>query len=101
MHHKLQIEHVSKDLASAYPNSPLCLFSSLAEGADRFVASIFLDLKENNKDLRDKFELIVPMPFEPEEYKKDFNKGSVKEFDDLLKKAKRKFCIACDGEKID
>lgn len=100
-HHKMQIEHLFKDLASRYPNSPLCLFSSLAEGADRFVASIFLDIKENNKDLRDKFELIVPMPFESEEYKNDFNKESDKEFDDLLKKAKRKFCTACDGEKTD
>jgi hypothetical protein len=100
-HHKLQIEGLFKDLASAYPNSPLCLFSSLAEGADRFVASIFLDLKENNEDLRDKFELIVPMPFESEEYKNDFDKESYKEFDDLLKKAKRKFCTACDGKKSD
>lgn len=100
-HHKQQIEQLFKDLASAYPNSPLCLFSSLAEGADRFVASIFVDLKENNKDLRDRFELIVPMPFESEEYKNDFNKESDKEFDDLLRKAKRKFCKACDGEKID
>lgn len=100
-HHKQQIEQLFKDLASAYPNSPLCLFSSLAEGADRFVASIFVDLKENNKDLRDRFELIVPMPFESEEYKNDFNKESDKEFDDLLRKAKRKFCTACDGEKID
>jgi hypothetical protein len=100
-HHKLQIERLFKDLVSAYPNSPLCLFSSLAEGADRFVASIFLDLKEHNKDLGDKFELIVPMPFESEEYKNDFNEESYKEFDNLLKKAKRKFCTACDGEKID
>jgi len=99
--HKLQIEQLFKDVASAYPHSPVCLFSSLAEGADRFVASIFLDLKENYKELRDKFELIVPMPFEYKEYKNDFNAESDKEFDYLLNQANRKFCTACDGKKID
>ena len=99
--HKLQIDHLFRDLAAEYPNSPLFLFSSLAEGADRFVATIFLELKGNNPELKDKFELIVPMPFEDEEYKNDFNKESDIEFDHLLKQAHRKFCTACDGKKID
>jgi len=43
--HKLQIEKLFIDLAAKYPHSPLYLFSSVAEGADRFVAAIFLDLK--------------------------------------------------------
>src|SRR5664280_1931317 len=99
--HNLKIEQLFKDLAVKYPNSPLYLFSSLAEGADRFVAEIFLDLKRNNDEYKEKFELIVPMPFEEDEYKTDFNDKSDREFDDLLKQAKRKFCIGCDGKKPD
>jgi hypothetical protein len=99
--HKLKIEQLFKDLASAYPSSPLYLFSSLAEGADRFVAEIFLDLKRNNDEYKEKFELIVPMPFEDEEYKTDFDEKSDREFNDLLKQSKRKFCIGCNQKKTD
>jgi hypothetical protein len=99
--HKLKIEQLFKDLASAYPNSPLYLFSSLAEGADRFVAEIFLDLKRNNDEYKEKFELIVPMPFKEEEYKADFDEESDRQFDNLLKQAKRKFCIGCNREKTE
>ena len=99
--HKLKIEQLFKDLASAYPNSPLYLFSSLAEGADRFVAEIFLDLKRTNDEYKEKFELIVPMPFEDEEYKADFDEKSDREFNNLLKQSKRKFCVACNQKKTD
>ncbi|HEY5125577.1 MAG TPA: hypothetical protein VIK14_17755 [Ignavibacteria bacterium] len=98
---KLQIEQLFKDLAAEYPSSPVYLFSSIAEGADRFVANIFLDLKKKNEEYKEKFELIVPTPFEDEEYKNDFDDDSDKEFDDLLKQAKRRFCIGCNGKKID
>jgi hypothetical protein len=96
---KLQIENLFKDLAGRYPNSPVYLFSSIAEGADRYVASIFLDLKEKNKDYKERFELIVPMPFETEEYKNDFSDESDKEFNELLKHAKRSFCVGYDDNK--
>ncbi len=99
--HKLQIEKLFTDLATEYPNSPVYLFSSIAEGADRYVANIFLDLKKNNEDFRERFELIVPMPFEIEEYKKDFDDLSDKEFEKLREQAKRSFCIGYDGGKID
>jgi hypothetical protein len=99
--HKQKIEMMFIDLAVKYPNSPVFLFSSIADGADRFVAKIFLDLKKSNEQYNEKFELIVPMPFEYEEYKKDFDDNSDKEFDDLLKQAKRKFCIRCSGKKND
>jgi hypothetical protein len=94
--HKLQIEQLFKDLASNYPNSPIYLFSSVAEGADRFVANIFLDLKRNHDQYKERFELFIPLPFENEEYKNKFIAGSDKEFEDLLKQAKRKFCIGYD-----
>lgn len=96
---KLQIETLFKDLAGRYPNSPVCLFSSIAEGADRYVANIFLDLKEKNEDYKERFELIVPMPFETEEYKNDFSEASDREFDELLKHAKRSFCVGYDDSK--
>jgi hypothetical protein len=98
--HKIQIENLFIDLASCYPNSPICLFSSIAEGADRFVANILLDLKRR-EGYMDRFELIVPLPFEPEEYKNDFDDNSDLVFDDLVKRAKRSFCICPDGKKID
>lgn len=97
---KLQIENLFKDLAARYPNSPVYLFSSIAEGADRYVAGIFLNLKEKNEDLKERFELIVPLPFETEEYKNDFSEASDREFDELLKKAKRSFCIGYDDSKV-
>lgn len=99
--HKIQIEKLFNDLAVRYPNSPVFLFSSLAEGADRYVANIFLDIKNQNDNLRERFELIVPMPFEKDEYKKDFDDISDREFEELLKQAKRSFSIGYDGKVID
>jgi hypothetical protein len=99
--HKKQIELLFKDLAAEYPNSPVYLFSSVAEGADRFVANIFLDLKKTNEKYKERFELIIPLPFEDEEYKNDFENDSDKEFDDLLKQAKRKFCVGCNCRKTE
>jgi len=98
--HKIQIENLFRDLASAYPNSPIYLFSSIAEGADRFVANILLGLKKR-EEFTERFELIVPTPLEPEEYKNDFDDNSDKEFDSLVKQAKRSFCICPEGKKID
>jgi hypothetical protein len=99
--HKVQIETLFSDIANSYPNSPIFLFSSIAEGADRYVANIFLDLKKNNEDFMERFELIVPLPFEVEEYKNDFNDVSDKEFDELLSKAKRSFFVGYDSKEID
>jgi hypothetical protein len=98
---KLQIQNLFKDLAIGYPNSPIYLFSSVAVGADRYVANIFLDLKRNHKEYQERFELIVPMPFEKEEYKNDFTDESDREFDELLKQAKRSFPVGYDNKDID
>ena len=93
---KGQLINLFKDLAKEYPNSPIHLLSSMAEGADRFVAEIFLNMKWENEDYRERFELIVPMPFDPEKYKNDFNDFSDIEFDALLKQAKRSFIVDPD-----
>ncbi|MFO7853133.1 MAG: hypothetical protein ACQERS_02310 [Bacteroidota bacterium] len=91
--HRFQIEKFFCDLAEKYPNSPIHLFSSIAEGADRFVAEIFLRMKKESDKYRERFELIVPMPFPAEEYKEDFDEYSDREFDELLKHAKRSFIV--------
>lgn len=99
--HKLQIETLFRDLAKKFPNSPIYLFSSIAEGADRYVANIFLDLKKSNNDFNERFALIVPMPFEVDEYKNDFNDLSDEEFDELLAQAKRSFFVGYDSDETD
>ncbi|MEE4214273.1 MAG: hypothetical protein V2I34_04355, partial [Bacteroidales bacterium] len=58
-----ELESLFEGLAAKYPNSPIHLISSIAEGADRFVAKVFLDMKKDNEKYRERFELIVPMPF--------------------------------------
>jgi len=93
---KICITRFFCDLADRYPNSPVYLFSSIAEGADRFVARIFLELKNETERLKERFELIVPFPFNTEEYKKDFDEDSKREFDSLVKEAKRCFSIGCE-----
>jgi hypothetical protein len=93
---KSQITRFFCDLAAIYPNSPVYLFSSIAEGADRFVTKIFLNLKNSNENLKERFELLVPLPFNSEEYKKDFDENSKREFEALLKEARRSFCIGCE-----
>lgn len=95
-YHKQQITQLFMDLASHYPYSPVSLFSSIAEGADRFVARIFLDLKKSDPELDKRFSLIIPTPFTPDEYKKDFNEDSAREFDQLMEQAERTFCISCE-----
>ena len=64
------------------------------------MAKIFLDLKKGNEQFKQRFELIVPVPFSAEEYKKDFDSSSQLEFDDLVKQAKRSFCIGCDDNEL-
>lgn len=99
--HSRQISNLFCALAEQYPNSPVYLFSSVADGADRFVANIFLDLKKSRPEFRERFELIIPTPFCPDEYRKDFDGASLAEFDILLKEAKSNFCISCEEFKND
>jgi len=99
--HRMQIEKLFCDLAAGYPNSPIHLFSSIAEGADRYVANIFLKMKRENEEYRDRFELIVPIPFNQHEYKEDFDDTSDEEFDKLLKQAKRSFIVGNERRETD
>ncbi len=57
------------------------IISPLADGSDRIVAKILMD------DFNAK--LIVPLPFEKNEYKKDFSVISQKEFENFLIRSSR------------
>jgi len=61
--------------------TPVWIFSSLADGADRCVAEVAITLRETGLyDIR----LIAPLPLEREDYIQDFSESSVREFDHLL-----------------
>jgi hypothetical protein len=98
---EIQITTLFRDLASRFPCSPIYLFSSLADGADRFVARLFLQMRQTDRELSNRFELIVPMPFSIDEFRKDFTSSSAAEFDQMVKSAKRCFCIGCEASTID
>jgi uncharacterized phage-like protein YoqJ len=72
----------------------LVLLSPLADGADRFVAKIFLELQKEHDGLR----LVVPMPFGQERYMEDFDEKSKEEFLELLARADGSFQIPSMGD---
>jgi hypothetical protein len=79
------IKGVLEDFSTTYPYTPLVFLTSLAEGADRLGAEVAYEMG---------IEVIVPLPFEPEEYKKDFaSEGLVKDFDAMLARANRWFVV--------
>lgn len=72
-------------VSEKYPNTPLTLLSPLAEGADRLVARVALDL-----DTR----LIVPLPMRRELYEQDFTAPSSRaEFERLINRARHVFVL--------
>lgn len=79
------IKGVLEDFSTTYPYTPLVFLTSLAEGADRLGAEVAYEMG---------IEVIVPLPFEPEEYKKDFaSEALVKDFDAMLARANRWFVV--------
>jgi hypothetical protein len=69
------------DLIEKYPTTPIVLLTGLAEGADRLVSHIALDLSIG---------IIAVLPMEMEEYEKDFESAeSIREFRILCGKAIR------------
>ena len=67
----------------------IVLLSPLADGADRFVAKLFLEKKQENKHLK----LMVPMPHKLERYLEDFDEASKIEFLKLSNEAEKVFTI--------
>jgi len=70
---------VLRDLEQRYPNTPLMVLSSLAEGADRLGARVALDVGAR---------LMVPLPMDPAAFERDFESDASRaEFRDLLGRA--------------
>lgn len=75
------IDEALRGIATAFPQRPLLVVSSLAEGADRVVARRILD---RCPDAR----LLVPLPIPKREYLEDFpSAASREEFESLLARA--------------
>lgn len=73
------VRRIIEEFKSDLPNTPLTLLSALADGADRLVARVALDLGVR---------LIVPLPMRREIYETDFSTpGSKAEFAELLARA--------------
>lgn len=72
--YRRRVAHLIAQFRKRYPTTPLRVLSPLAAGADRLVADVALEAH---------CELVVPLPFAPEEYERDFP-DSVEEFRALL-----------------
>ena len=71
---KNNITNFLVDLCSK--NKEVILMSPLADGADRLVAKLFLNLQNSFQGLK----LIIPMPFNQIRYMEDFDEASKQEF---------------------
>jgi len=76
------VRQVIEEFKTNLPHTPLVLLSALAEGADRLVARIALELGVR---------LIVPLPMRKDIYEKDFALDSRGEFANLLGQAEHSF----------
>lgn len=87
------VRHIFQFLRQHYPNTPLQLFSSLADGADRLVAEVAL---------QEQIQLIVPLPMPPYLYEIDFQTPESKdEFRRLLEQAQVFELSLLDGNTIE
>ena len=92
-------EHIHKitelfdDLERYFPNSPVCFFSQLAEGADTVIAKLFIEIKNKKKRA---YELIAPLPYDVNEYEKRFDDSGKQTFNYLLSQAHRYFVLDND-----
>jgi len=80
---KRDIYKYLKKLVVDNKKAEIILLSPLADGADRFVADLFLELAWEYKNLK----LTVPMPFDQKRYMEDFDPQSKEEFLEYLKVA--------------
>ncbi len=92
---KKKVKVYFKKLIAQNPKAEITLLSPLADGADRFVAKLFLAEQKKHKNLR----LVVPMPFTQERYMEDFDEVSKKEFLELLDLADGSFQAPTFGDK--
>ena len=88
--HRNVITKIFDDLNKKYPNSPLVLFSQLAQGADIEVAKVFLEWK---KEKRKDFKLTIPLPYEKEEFVGSLNSSEKTDFEEVISKADKQFIL--------
>lgn len=86
----VETEQLKKDIKKLFTdlyieNQEIVLLSPLADGADRLVADIYLEV------FKEKAKLTVPMPFNQERYMEDFDKDSKEKFLEYLKVTDRVF----------
>lgn len=80
---KEKVKDIFDFLKTNYPKTPLLLISPLAEGADRLVAEVAIEMD---------IPFIAPFPLPEKEYRRDFKpKTCEEEFDYLLAKATDSF----------
>ena len=84
------IKQLFEVLDQRYPNTPIRLLSSLAEGADRIAAKAFLEycstLRTRSSSIAGSWELIVLLPLPQDLYEQDFP-NSIAEFRDMASHA--------------
>jgi hypothetical protein len=79
------VRRILTQLQRRYRHTPLVLLSSLAEGADRLVARVALELGAR---------LVVPLPMPADLYREDFKSDESRaEFKNLLDRAERVFVV--------
>jgi hypothetical protein len=86
------VREILQNLRGRYPSTPLVLVSSLAEGADRLAARVFLDLDFGGR-------LLAALPLPQDLYEKDFaGQESIDEFHCLLARADAVIDMALPGD---
>jgi len=83
------IKEYLQNIIAQNSDKEIVLLSPLADGADRLVADIFLDLQKSHSNLK----LVVPMPFEQDRYMQDFDLKSQSDFLDYLDRAYNIFVV--------
>ena len=81
------------EFGTRYPSTNVVVLNALAEGADRLVARVALNLGMS---------LVVPLPLAQADYEADFaDEQSVREFRSLLEKATVSFVVAPAAQSLD
>lgn len=82
-----QVEEVLLGLQQGLTHTPLCVLSALADGADRLVAEVALDLRDAGH--LPGAQILCPLPLPEALYKQDFSAESCRQFDALCERVGR------------
>jgi hypothetical protein len=87
----IQVDNALAKIQERFPG-PFFVYSSLAEGADRLVVQRAFEVVNAG--------LLVPLPFEPEDYSTDFSEESRLVFFDFLKCAEKVIGLPASSTRI-